>query len=176
MFLSHRSYGFLEQVQEVAEARRRQPRTRVLRHLWYYGVAKRVLLEMPLPSIDVEIDGTVVAERAVLVTVANVETYRGFLSLTPKASPIDGRFDVLVMPRVGKLRLFYRLLKVMFRTPGCWKGVALYRGRRVIVTMDGRREELRTVRRALPLLVPPGAIAELKRRQVEEDGPVEESA
>ena len=40
----------------------------------------------------------VVADDAVLVTVANVETYRDFLPLTPSASPIDGRFDVFVVP------------------------------------------------------------------------------
>ena len=176
LFLSHKSYGFLDQVQEAAEAGRRQPRHRLLRHLWYYGVAKRALLEMPSPSIDVEIDGTVVARGAMLVTVANVETYRGFLSLTPKASPIDGRFDVLIAPRVAKLRLFVRLLRIMFRLPRRWNGVALYRGRRVVVTVDGRRDELRTARHVLPLLVPPGAIAALARRQVEDDAPVRDAA
>jgi diacylglycerol kinase family enzyme len=176
LFLSHRSYGFLDQIQEAAEAGRRQPRHRLLRHLWYYGVARRALLEMPSPSIDVEIDGTVVARGAMLVTVANVETYRGFLSLTPKASPIDGRFDVLVVPRVAKLRLFVRLLRIMFRFPRRWNGVALYRGRRVVVTVDGRRDELRTARHVLPLLVPPGAIAALARRQVEDDAPVQDAA
>ena len=176
VFLSHRSYGFLEQVQQAAEAGRRQPRSRFLRHLWYYGIAKRALFEMPTPSIDVEIDGTVVARGAMLVTVANVETYRGFLSLTPKASPIDGRFDVLVVPRTGKLRLFARLLKIMLRLPRRWKGVALYRGRRVVVTTDGTREELRTARHVLPLMVPRGAIAALMQRQVEEDAPVQGAA
>jgi diacylglycerol kinase family enzyme len=111
-----------------------------------------------------------------LVTVANVETYRGFLSLTPKASPIDGRFDVLVVPRVARLRLFVRLLNIMLRLPRRWKGVALYRARHVVVTMDGRREELRTARHVLPLLVPPGALAALVRRQVDEDAPIEGGA
>jgi diacylglycerol kinase family enzyme len=176
VFLSHRSYGFLEQVQQAAEAGRRQPRSRLLRHLWYYGIAKRALLEMPTPSIDVEIDGTMVARGAMLVTVANVETYRGFLSLTPKASPIDGRFDVLTVPRTGKLRLFVRLLRIMLRLPHRWNGVALHRGRRVVVTVDGRREELRTARHVLPLMVPRGAMAALTRRQVEEDAPVQDAA
>jgi diacylglycerol kinase (ATP) len=176
VFLSHRSYGFLEQIQQAAEEGRRQPRSRLLRHLWYYGIARRALFEMPSPSIDVEIDGRMVARGAMLVTVANVETYRGFLSLTPKASPIDGRFDVLVIPRTSKARLFVRLLKIMLRLPRRWKGVTLYRGRHVVVTADGQREELRTARRVLPLLVPPGAVAALVRRQVEEDAPIEGAA
>ena len=176
VFLSHRSYGLLEQVQQAAETGRQQPRARFLRYLWYYGVARRVLFETPRPSIDVEIDGTLVMRDATLVTVANVETYRGFLSLTPTASPIDGRFDVLVVPRVGKLRLLYRLLKIKLRAPGRWKGVVLYRGRRVAVTMEGRREELYTARRALRVLVPRGAIAALERRQMEDDDAPVESA
>lgn len=113
-----------------------------------------------------------VAEDAVLVTVANVETYRGFLSLTPAASPIDGMFDVFLVPRVSKVGLLWRLLKLRFRLRGCWKGVALYRGRRVVVTTPTRREELRIQRRALPLLLPPGAIESLKQRTVDENPPV----
>jgi diacylglycerol kinase (ATP) len=164
IFLSHQSYGFLEQVQAEAERGRQQPRRRRLRHLWYYGVARQVLFEMPLARLGVEIDGARIAEDAVLVTVANVETYRGFLSLTPTASPIDGLFDVFVVPRTGKLGLALKLLRLMTRAPGRWRGVALYRGSRVVVTTDGWREELHVRRKALPLLVPPGAMGELLLR------------
>ena len=131
LFLSHRSYGFLEHIQQVAERGRKQPRRRFLRHLYYYGVAHRFLFRTRLASFQVVVDGRPVADDAVLVTVANVETYRGFLALTPTASPIDGLFDVFVVPRVSKIGLLWRLLRVMFRLPGRWRGVALYRGRRV---------------------------------------------
>lgn len=171
VFLSHRSYGFLEHIQQVAERGRKQPRRRLLRYLYYYGVAHRFLFRTRLASFQVVIDGTAVADDAVLVTVANVETYRGFLALTPTASPIDGLFDVFVMPRVSKAGLLLRLVRLMLRLPGRWRGVALYRGRRVTVTTPWRREELAVRRRALPLLVRPGAIEALRRRTVEEDDP-----
>jgi diacylglycerol kinase (ATP) len=171
MFLSHRSYGFLDQIQESVEDGRQQPRGRLARHLAYYTAAPR-LLGQPLRSIRVEVDGAVVAEDAVLVTVANVETYRGFLSLTPKASPVDGRFDVFVVPRTSKARLGLILLRLLLRLPGRWNGVALYRGRRVAVEVGGRRDDLRVERRVLPLLVPAGAIERIKQRIVEEDAPV----
>jgi diacylglycerol kinase (ATP) len=176
LFLSHRSYGALEQIQAEAERGRRQPRSRMLRHLWYYGVARRVLFGMRVPPHAVEIDGVRVADDAVLVTVANVETYRGFLSLTPSASPIDGMFDVFIVPRTSTLGLAARLLRLMLRMPGRWRGVRLYRGRRVVIEVDGRREELRTWRRALPLLVPRGALEALQRRTVEDDAPVERAS
>jgi diacylglycerol kinase (ATP) len=172
LFLSHRSYGFLEHIQQVAERGRNQPRRRWLRYLYYYGVAHRFLFRTRLASFQVAVDGTAVADDAVLVTVANVETYRGFLALTPSASPIDGLFDVFVVPRVPKAGLLLRLLRVMFRLPGRWRGVALHRGRRVTVTMPWRREDLAVRRRALPLLIPPGALEALSRRTVEEDDPL----
>jgi diacylglycerol kinase family enzyme len=80
-FLSHRSYGFLEEVQQAVERGRRQPRHRLLRHLAYYRVAQEVLSRVPSSPIRVEVDGKLVARDAMLLTVANVETYRGFLSL-----------------------------------------------------------------------------------------------
>jgi diacylglycerol kinase (ATP) len=177
LFLSHRSYGFLEHIQQVAERGRKQPRRRFLRHLYYYGVAHRFLFRTRLASFQVVVDGRPVADDAVLVTVANVETYRGFLALTPAASPIDGLFDVFVVPRVSKIGLLWRLLRVMFRLPGRWRGVALYRGRRVQVTTPWRRDELLVRRRGLPLLVPPGALEALRQRTIEGEGdpPVEKA-
>lgn len=171
LFLSHRSYGLLEQVQQVAERGRRQPKNRALRYLWYWGVGRRFLFTTRLAGYRVEVDGAHVTDDAVLVTVANVETYRGFLSLTPTASPIDGMFDVFVIPRAGRLRLAWRLLALLLRLRGRWKGVRLYRGRRVTVTTPRRREVLHTRRRALPLLVPPGALEALRGRTVEDDDP-----
>ena len=168
LFLSHRSYGLLEQIQTAAERGRHQPRRRLLRYLWYYGVAYRFLFRTRLASFAVEVDGKMVAEDAVLVTVANVETYRGFLTLTPSASPIDGRFDVAVMPRVSKVALLLRLLRPLLRLPGSRKPLAIYRGQRVVVTTPRRRDELTVWRQALPLLVPPGAIEELRRRTIDD--------
>ena len=166
IFLSHRSYGLLEQVQTLAERGRRQPRRRALRYLWYWGVAYRFLVRERLAGFQVEIDGRTVADDAVLVTVANVETYRGFLSLTPTASPIDGLFDVAVIPRVSTPALLWRLLRLLLQLPGRWNGLTLYRGRRVVVTTPRRRETLTVRRRALPLLVSRGALEALVRRDV----------
>jgi len=175
LFLSHTSYGFLDRVQETVEDGRRQPRDLVRRLLAYYRTAVRTVWNTPLTPLGVEVDGVLAADQAVLVTVANVETYRDFLSLTPAASPIDGRLDVFVIPRTSKWGLAWRLLRLKLRLPGRWSGVSLYRGREVVVVSDAGRETLRVVRRVLPLLLPAGAIAELRRRQreVEEEVPPE---
>jgi diacylglycerol kinase (ATP) len=175
MFLSHKSYGFLDQVQEAVEEGRRQPRDRVRRLLAYYRTAVQAVWRTPLAPIGVEVDGALAADQAVLVTVANVETYRDFLSLTPAASPVDGRLDVFVIPRTSKWGLAWRLLRLKLRLPGRWTGVSVYRGREVVVVSPAGRETLRVVRRVLPLVLPPGAIEQLKRRQREgeEEVPLE---
>lgn len=173
LFLSHRSYGFLDQVQEHVEEGRRHPRGRAGRLLAYYGTAVRAVWTTPLAPLGVEVDGALVMDQAVLVTVANVETYRDFLCLTPAASPIDGRLDVFVIPRTSKLGLVWRLLRLKLRLPGRWKGVGRYRGREVVVVSEAGRETLRVVRRVLPVLLAPGAVAEFKRRQVEDEVSVE---
>ena len=68
-----------------------------------------------MSAFHVEVDGNTVADDAGPVTVADEETYRGFLPLTPSASPIDGRFDVAVMPRAPKGALTLGPLRLPFR-------------------------------------------------------------
>jgi diacylglycerol kinase (ATP) len=156
LFLSHQSYGLLAEIQGAVERSRAQPRSKILRHLAYYAMAPRFLLGTQVPAIRVEVDGAEVAENAALVTVANVETYRGYLSLTPGASPLDGLFDVFVIPRTTMLGVWTRLLKLGLGLRGRWEGVVRRRGRSVQVMVDGRARDDLTVRpRALPLLVPP---------------------
>jgi len=83
-----------------------------------------------------------------------------------------------VIPRTSKLGLAWRLGRLKLRLPGRWRGVSLHRGRTVVVGRGAARETLRVVRRAVPLLLPPGAVAALARRQaeVEDEVPVETGA
>jgi len=167
IFLSHRSYGLLQEVQEAVERGRSQPQSRLLRLLSYFAMGERFLVGVPLTAVRVEIEGTVIAEDAAVVTVANVETYRGFLSLTPAASPIDGVFDIFAIPGGSKWSVWTRIFKILFRLPGQWDGVILCRGKSVRVTVDGRTDELTLRRRVLPLLVLPESLETLKVRQSE---------
>jgi diacylglycerol kinase family enzyme len=145
IFLSHRSYGLLA----------------------YYMMGERFLVSAPLTAVRVEVEGTVLTEDGAVVTVANVETYRGFLSLTPTASPIDGVLDIFAIPGRSKLRVWTRIFKLLLRLPGRWSGVSLCHGRNVRVTANGRTDELTLRRRALPLLVLPQSLEILKARQTE---------
>jgi diacylglycerol kinase family enzyme len=172
IFLSHRSYGLLAEVQEAVERGRAQPRSRMRRLLAYYMMGERFLVSAPLTAIRVEVDGILLAQEAAVVTVANVETYRGFLSLTPTASPIDGYLDIFVIPGGSKLSVWTRIFKLLLRLPGRWNEVILCHGRNVRVTANGRTDELTLRRRALPLLVLPESIETLKVRQTEAEAEV----
>ena len=155
VFLAHRTYGLLDEVEQAVEDIRDGIESLTARHLAYYAGAMRILRGNHLPSLQVELDGKLIADDAVLVTAANVETFRGFLSLTPTASPVDGLLDLYVLPRTSPARIWLTLLKLWLRVPGRWTGQLLRRGRWVRVSERGRvREELLVLRRGLRLLLP----------------------
>src|SRR5512138_181188 len=116
IFLSHQSYGYVTQIQEGVEQLYR-PRQRYLRLLSYLRMAASQLSSGRLDAIQLEIDGWAIPGKAGLVTIANVETYRGFLSLTPTASPVDGVFDVCMIPRTTRARTLAQLLKLAIDLP-----------------------------------------------------------
>jgi diacylglycerol kinase (ATP) len=167
LFLSHRSYGPLEQIETAVERDRKQLRTRLLRSFAYYTAAARYLATTALPSIHVEVDGVVLAEEASMVTVANVETYRGFLSLTPAATPIDGVFDIVASTCRSKAELLFQLLRRWLGSP--WRAddrMPWSCGQRVRISVSGMPAEIvRVLPRALPVVVPPGSVERLKVRQ-----------
>jgi len=148
-FVCQESFGLLFDIQDRVESSA-QPRATWRRSLAYYQTALRHLRDTPLVPVRVSVDGRVVATDAVIVTVANVETYGPWLSLTPGASPIDGLLDVFVMRRTSKREIFTRLLKRQVRLSGTERGTLVCRGRHVSV---GPRDEIDVMPRRLPVVV-----------------------
>jgi diacylglycerol kinase (ATP) len=154
-FLCHASYGLLSEVQARVEAGR-YPRIRWRRWVEYYRTAVRHLRDTPLTAWRVTVDGRLVTEDAVVVTVANVETYGPWLRLAPAASPVDGLFDVFVMRGATKREVLSKLLRRHLRIPGADSGSELHRGRRVSVAAFGSvRDDLELAPGVLPVLVSP---------------------
>jgi diacylglycerol kinase (ATP) len=155
LFLCQESYGLLSEIQHRVEESVAQPRARWRRCLAYYRMALRYLGDAPLTPLEVVVDGRVVARDAVVVAVANVETYGAWLRLTPDASPVDGLFDVFTMSGATKRAVLARLLKRQLRLPGTEEGTQVCRGRRVSVTAPHQaRNEHGLIPRVLPVLVP----------------------
>ena len=163
VFLSHRSFGFIEAVQEAVETAPEVPMGRLRRAVSYVGTGLRAFRDLALPRIRVDVDGERLADTATVVSVANVPTYRGVLELAPNATPVDGLLDVVIVPRMPRRRLLALLIGFVLRMPGRWDRVITARGRRVTVQVGrrGRKEELRVLRHALPVLAPPQAAASL---------------
>jgi diacylglycerol kinase (ATP) len=171
LFLCQESFGLLSQVQERVEGSHADPRARWRRWLAYYQAALRHLRDTPLTALQVAVDGRVVTHDAVIVTVANVETYGAWLRLTPRASPVDGLFDVFVMRGATKPEILARLLRRHLRLPGVEQGTLVYRGRRVaVVASRSVRDELELIPGLLPVVVPPGTARALERDLVPTNG------
>jgi len=155
LFLCHASFGLLSEVQDQVE-RSAYPRARWRRLIAYYRAAVRHLRDTPLTALEVTVDGRVMTEDAAVVAVANVETYGGWLPLTPAASPVDGLFDVFVMHAATKREVLARLLKRHLRLPGVDQGSQLYRGRRVSVAASrSAPAKLQLIPGVLPVVVAP---------------------
>jgi diacylglycerol kinase (ATP) len=168
-FVCQESFGMLSDIQSRAEEVSDQPRARWRRGLGYYETAVHYLRDTMLKSMRVVVDGKVIAHDAAIVTVANVETYGGWLNLTPGASPIDGLFDVFVMKKASKMQVLGNLIKWAFRLPGA-RDAVVYRGKRVSITAGRKmREELDIAPRLLPVLVSPETAVALERQSDRED-------
>jgi diacylglycerol kinase (ATP) len=169
-FLCHASFGLLSEVQARVESGS-YPRIRWRRWVEYYRAAVRHLRATPLPALQVAVDGRVVTRDAVVVTVANVQTYGGWLRLTPAALPTDGLFDVFVMQGATKRAILARLLRRHLRIPGTESGMHVYRGRWASVVASGApRNDLELLPGVLPVLVSPETLRASDRVRVPEDG------
>jgi len=154
LFLDQESFGVLSQIQASVEARLTRPSARWRRWLAYHRGAVRYLRDTPLTTLRVAVDGRIVADDAVLVTVANVETYGAWLPLTPAASPVDGLFDVFVMRGTTKLEVLAKLLGRHLRLTAAEQGTLLCRARRVSVAASrSTRDELEVMPGLLPVVV-----------------------
>ena len=156
VFLDNHAFGFTEDVKTAVETAPALSHRRLRRYLQYWRAAARSVAATPLPALAVDVDGVRVAEAAVMVVVANVPTYRGFLPLTPIASPFDGLLDVFVVPAMPKTWLIALLFAFLVQAPGRWRHVRCRRATQVHVTSAGRaRHNLCVLPAAVPVLLLP---------------------
>lgn len=154
LFLSSRSFGFLETIKLGVE-KRVPPKSGMLRYLTYVRAAVDLVRTAPTPSIEVTVDGTRVTNDAVMAIVANVPTYRGYLPLTPDANAFDGLLDVVIVPRRSNLAIVALLVGFLLHHPGRWRRVQRLRGAHISVTASGEPAEvLRVLPSALSVLAP----------------------
>jgi diacylglycerol kinase (ATP) len=154
LFLANQTFGFIRIVQLAVETTRAPSGQRLRRYLEYWRAAARTIARVPLPALWVEIDGRRLADAASMVMVANVPTFRGFLTMTPEASPFDGLLDVVVVPAMPKPRLLALLFAFLVHAPGRWRAVRCRRAAHVRVGALGVERELSVMPAAVPMLLP----------------------
>jgi diacylglycerol kinase (ATP) len=142
------------------------PRGRLL----YTLAALRTVFAYAPPALRVVVDGRTVHDGPLFFgAVANTSTYAGGVRVAPGARVDDGLLDVCAIPPLGgRLRQAASFSAVRDGTHGALPGVALARGRRVVidgdrvpVTVDGERTDLRT---PIEVDVLPGALRVLVGR------------
>jgi len=158
VFLVNHAYGFTEDIKTAVETAPALPQHRLRRYVQYWRAAARSIVSAPLPALGIDVDGARLVDDATMVLVANVPSYRGFLPLTPTASPFDGLLDVFVAPAMSKARLVALLLAFPLQAPGRWRAVHCRRASRVRVTMAGGvHHDLCVLPSAVPILLLPSA-------------------
>ena len=153
VFLANHAFGFTEEIKTAVEAAPALPRQRRRRYAQYWRASVRSIVNTPLPALGVDVDGVRLTDDATMVLVANVPSYRGFLPLTPSASPFDGLLDVFVVPAMSKARLIALLFAFLLQAPGRWRAVHCRRASRIRVTMAGGvHHDLCVLPGAVPIL------------------------
>ena len=133
IFLSPASYGFLEEVRKFAESGKR-PRRRLMRVLWYVFSAGRFLLSAhPMMPLSISIDGEILTQEGNVALVSNVPAYAGHLTLTPRADPTDGKFDVCVISAKSKWTLMLSLIS-LWLTGSTHGGIAYGTGTQIEIS------------------------------------------
>ena len=111
-----------------------EQRKRHLTQLHYLPILVSRALVPTAWKIRVEVDGTLLYEGANVVCVGNSRSYGGPVAVTPCASPVDGKLDVMAT-RIGNiLELLQPGLAALLRGLHASEGAVYGRGKRVRLT------------------------------------------
>jgi YegS/Rv2252/BmrU family lipid kinase len=130
-FLGIASCGFDSDANRIANDARL-----VKGNLVYAYAALRALAAWRPARFEVTVDGSTSAFSGYTVAVANNRAYGGGMFLAPAAELDDGRFDVVTVAGVGRLRFLANLPKVFKGTHVDEDEVAVRRGAEVTVDAD----------------------------------------
>ena len=102
----------------------------------YVGPVLSTIRDMPLPRLQVEVDGTPIGGDVTEVIVANVRNFGNVFEAASHAVPDDGLFDIVTLEGRSRWRWFTYLCGALVRQVHRLPGVRTVRGRHVRVTAD----------------------------------------
>ncbi len=116
---------------------------RANRMTWPHGKMRynlAMLLELPVfkpIAFEIRLDAETVRTEGMLIAVGNGPSYGGGMLICPDADPHDGRFQVTVVAKVGKLTLLRIFPKVFSGHHVRHPAVSVYDSSRVEILADG---------------------------------------
>lgn len=80
---------------------------------YFVAALKTIFIFFRAPSVRLEYEGQCLDMDALLVSVMNGRRMGGGFLMAPEATPDDGRFDLCIARRVGRLKIFPLMLKFL---------------------------------------------------------------
>ncbi len=114
-----------------------------LKHLhgftaYFVAALKTISLYFRAPLVRIELDGRILSQRALMVSIMNGRRMGGGFFMAPDGKPDDGVFDLCIaaqVSRMGVLRLMPRFMK---GTQGSHPAITMERAKRVsIIAVEG---------------------------------------
>jgi YegS/Rv2252/BmrU family lipid kinase len=112
---------------------------RKLKHLhgfmaYFVGALKTIFLYFRAPLLDIELDGQVISQRALMVSIMNGRRMGGGFLMAPNGKPDDGVFDLCIAAQIGRIAVLRLIPRFMKGTQSSHPAIKMLRARRVSVT------------------------------------------
>ncbi len=102
-----------------------------------YSLAASISVLMPKPfEISLDIDGTIIKQKALLIGVMNGKYYGNGVRPINDVSIQDGMFDIIVIDKINVLKLLTLLPKYLKGKTEGIKEMKIYRGKKIVLTTD----------------------------------------
>ncbi|MBU0611228.1 MAG: diacylglycerol kinase family lipid kinase, partial [Armatimonadetes bacterium] len=102
----------------------------------YLSAVMMELAHMRPVSLRLRVDDELWEGQALLVAIANAQTYGGGMRIAPEACVDDGLLDVVIVEPLGRLEFLRTLPKVFHGTHVAHPAVSCQRGREIAVESD----------------------------------------
>jgi YegS/Rv2252/BmrU family lipid kinase len=142
---------------------------------WSFVIAivKTILFRYYAPLTRVEYDGQTLTQPALMVSVMNGRRLGGGFMMAPQSEPDDGLFDLCIVRRMSRLRMFRILPHFLRGTQASQEAVSLVQAANVtitavegalpahadgeIISVDGQKLEISLLPRQIDMIgLPPG--------------------
>jgi diacylglycerol kinase family enzyme len=112
-----------------------------LRHLhgfmaYLVGALKTIFLYFEAPLVRIELDGRVITQRALMVSIMNGRRMGGGFLMAPNGRPDDGLLDLCIAAQISRRAVLRLMPRFMKGTQGSHPAITTERASRVTITAE----------------------------------------